>query len=329
MSLADKIFTCFKGVERFTLKEAYEKYSDKPAETIRARIYDNLGVKFKRIAKGIYCTVESEDEKCIVLEGDGRDLSIIEDNSIDCIFTDHPWLDIKSNKGGTRAFAVYDCFKYTLDDFKEKARVLKDGCFLVEVLPAENENNYEYLYQIKVNDGAYDTMIKRIESINNPNFFFMNYNKQDLHVKDFLMVPKYFFSPEIIEKRKPLSDTARRAGWVGCNIVLKQIPEEGRIFIVKNEIEIPQKEIISKVKRTDFIKQYKLDARGWVLDVLNCVNQIEGRDFTLEQMYKFEDVLSKKHPDNNHIKDKIRQKLQILRDKGILEFRGRGHYRKI
>ena len=181
----------------------------------------------------------------------------------------------------------------------------------------------------KVNDGAYDTMIKRIESINNPNFFFMNYNKQDLHVKDFLMVPKYFFSPEIIEKRKPLSDTASRAGWVGCNIVLKQIPEEGRIFIVKNEIEIPQKEIISKVKRTDFIKQYKLDARGWVLDVLNCVNQIEGRDFTLEQMYKFEDVLSKKHPDNNHIKDKIRQKLQILRDKGILEFRGRGHYRKI
>ncbi len=41
----------------------------------------------------------------------------------------------------------------------------------------------------------------------NNNFFFMGYNKQDLQVKDFLMVPKYFFSPEIIEKRKPLSDT--------------------------------------------------------------------------------------------------------------------------
>lgn len=34
MSLADKIFTCFKGVEKFTLKEVYEKYSDKPNETI-------------------------------------------------------------------------------------------------------------------------------------------------------------------------------------------------------------------------------------------------------------------------------------------------------
>ena len=110
---------------------------------------------------------------------------------------------------------------------------------------------------------------------------------------------------------------------------MKQIPEEGRIFIVKNEIEIPQEEIISKVKRTDFIKQYKLDARGWVLDVLNCVNKIEGRDFNLEQMYRFEYVLAKKYPNNKHIKDKIRQQLQILRDKGIVEFRGRGNYRKI
>ncbi len=181
----------------------------------------------------------------------------------------------------------------------------------------------------KINDGAYDTMIQRIVSINNPNFFFLNYDRQGLQVKDFLMVPKYFFSPEIIEKRKPLSNTARRAGWVGCNIILKRIPEEGRIFIVKNGIEIPQDEIISKVRKTEFIKQYKLDARGWVLDVLNCVNKIEGRDFTLEQMYEFEEVLAKKYPNNNHIKDKIRQQLQILRDKGFIEFRGRGNYRKI
>jgi len=74
---------------------------------------------------------------------------MIRDESIDCILTDHPWLDLKSNRGGTRKFAQYDCFKYTQKDFEEKARVLKPGCFLVEVLPAENENNYEYLYQIK------------------------------------------------------------------------------------------------------------------------------------------------------------------------------------
>lgn len=148
MTLADKLFYCFKQKESFTLTEAYEANQEKPRETVRARIYDNLGVKFERIAKGVYKTLDSENA-CILIEGDGRDLSMLADDSIDCIFTDHPWLDLKSNKGGTRAFANYECFKYTLEDFKEKARVLKDGCFLVEILPAENENNYEYLYQIK------------------------------------------------------------------------------------------------------------------------------------------------------------------------------------
>ena len=157
----------------------------------------------------------------------------------------------------------------------------------------------------------------------------MQYDKSKMIVENFLMVPKHFFSTEIIEKRKPLADTARRAGWVGCNIVLKEIPEEGRIFIVKDEIEQPVEKIIEKVKRTDFIAQYKLDARGWILDVLNCVNKIEGRDFTLEQMYEFETVLAFKHQGNHHIKDKIRQQLQVLRDKGIIEFVGRGRYRKV
>lgn len=149
MTLVEKIFNCFKNSESFSLQEAYEQNLDKPQETVRARIYEKIGVKFERIAKGVYRTIDCEEEQCVLIEGDGRDLSMIEDNSIDCILTDYPWLDMKSNKGGTRAFALYDCFRYTLEDFKEKARVLKDGCFLVEVLPAENENNYEYLYQIK------------------------------------------------------------------------------------------------------------------------------------------------------------------------------------
>ena len=146
--LANNIYSCFKNKGEFILKDAYAEYSDKPKETVRARIYDNLGIKFERIAKGLYKTIEG-DESCVLIEGDGRNLSMLNDSSIDCILTDHPWLDKKSNKGGDRNFATYDCFKYTLDDFKEKARVLKDGCFLVEILPAENENNYDYLYQIK------------------------------------------------------------------------------------------------------------------------------------------------------------------------------------
>lgn len=90
----------------------------------------------------------TKDDNCFLINGDGRDLSFLYDNSIDCIITDHPWLS-KSNIGGNRNFSVYDCFEYTLDDFKEKARVLKDGCFLVEVIPEESDANFDYLYLIK------------------------------------------------------------------------------------------------------------------------------------------------------------------------------------
>ena len=149
MTLVENLFNCFKDCESFSLQDAYQQNPDKPQETIRARIYEKIGVKFERVAKGVYRTIDNKNEQCVLIEGNGRDLSMLKDSSIDCILTDHTWLDIKSNKGGTRAFALYDCFRYTLEDFKEKARVLKDGCFLVEILPAENENNYEYLYQIK------------------------------------------------------------------------------------------------------------------------------------------------------------------------------------
>lgn len=178
----------------------------------------------------------------------------------------------------------------------------------------------------KVNDGAYDAMIERINAVNHPNFFFMHYDRRSLKVKNFVMVPKYFFSVQMIEKRKPLAETARRAGWVGCNILLNQIPEEGRIFIVKEEEAVPPEQVKEKVERTDFMRRYELDARGWMLDILNCVNKMEDNVFTLEQMYGFADALALQHPDNHHIKDKIRQQLQVLRDNGIIEFVGRGRY---
>ena len=148
MGLANLIATKFKNTKQFTLQEAYREIPDKPKETIRARIYENIGNKFEKITKGIYRSIINETE-CLIIEANGRDLSMIKDKSIECIFTDHPWLDKKSNKGGSRSFANYECFTYEQKDFDEKARVLKDGCFLVEILPAENENNYEYLFHLK------------------------------------------------------------------------------------------------------------------------------------------------------------------------------------
>lgn len=145
MSIVSNLLEVFKGTE-FTLKEAYAANPHVNKESVRARLYENLGTKFEKLGKGLYVTKEKD---CVLIEGDGRDLSFLKDGSIDCIITDHPWDDKKSNRGGDRHFALYDCFNYTLEDFKEKARVLKDGSFLVECIPAENENNFDYLYKLK------------------------------------------------------------------------------------------------------------------------------------------------------------------------------------
>jgi len=146
--LSKLIHMAFKKEETFTLNDAYQAFEDTAEPTIRARIYEKLGIQFTRVAKGLYTTID-EENACVLMEGDGRDLSMLEDESIDCIITDHPWEDKKAHTGGARHFATYSCFKYTQEDFMEKARVLKDGAFLVEMIPAENESNYEYLYELK------------------------------------------------------------------------------------------------------------------------------------------------------------------------------------
>ena len=181
----------------------------------------------------------------------------------------------------------------------------------------------------KVNDGAYETMIKRITSNQNPDFFFMNYSKTEYRVKDFIIVPKHFFTPCIIEKRKTLALTARRAGWVGCNILIGKIPEQGRISIIANGNVLDKNIIIKQVNRSNMFETRNLDSRGWLMDVLNCINAVEDSIFTLSDIYGFENEFQIKHPNNNNIKPKIRQQLQFLRDNGFIEFLGNGKYKKI
>ena len=181
----------------------------------------------------------------------------------------------------------------------------------------------------KIVDGAYRTMIERLEETNNPNLFLLNYNLQNFEVLNFFLIPKHFFVPEIIEKRKPLSHTARRAGWVGCNILLQSIPQTGKIFFIKNKIIEPKEKVLAEWQKTLFLREEKeLDAKGWLLDVMLCVDKLGHEEFSLDEVYVFESELGKKHPENHHVKDKIRQQLQVLRDKGYIEFIDRGNFRR-
>ncbi len=180
----------------------------------------------------------------------------------------------------------------------------------------------------KIVDGAYTTMIERLQSSNNPNFFFLNYTLKDYCVINFMVIPKHFFVPEIIEKRPPLTASARRAHWVGCNIILKNIPQAGKIFYIRDARPEPQNLIMKNWQKALFLrKEKKIESRGWLLDIMKCIDSLPKQEFTLAEMYSFEKALSKKYPENHHIKDKIRQQLQFLRDMGYLEFVNKGLYR--
>lgn len=174
--------------------------------------------------------------------------------------------------------------------------------------------------------GAYRMMMNRITSLDNPSFFFMHYNGYE--VNNLIIVPKCFITPNVIEKRKALSDCAHRAGWEGCNILMREIPATAKIPIILNGEVLPQKKVISRYNKVCHLQTSSVESRGWLVDILLLVEKMEDV-FTLKQMYAFCDELKIKYPNNNHIEEKIRQILQFLRDKGFIEFKGGGVYRRI
>ena len=179
----------------------------------------------------------------------------------------------------------------------------------------------------KVLDGAFRTMLERLKSDENPNLMLLNYDAQRLSVTNVAIVPKHFFIGEIIERRKPLADTARRAGWVGCNILLNMIPASGRIFLVRDSLPQSKESVLEKWQRTLFLRDEPTEARGWLIEVMRCVEAIGRPEFDLDDVYAFEGQLSRLYPNNRHVRPKIRQQLQVLRDYGYLEFETRGRYR--
>lgn len=71
------------------------------------------------------------------------------------------------------------------------------------------------------------------------------------------------------------------------------------------------------------------NVRGWTLDVMRVVRQLNRTEFATADVYAFVPTLAALHPQNNNIEAKIRQQLQVLRDLGLLEFTSKGHYRLI
>lgn len=194
----------------------------------------------------------------------------------------------------------------------------------------------EFCYQLKgqksrignsISDGAYEAMMAAIRRDETPSFYFMQYDLATWSVKNPLLIPHFAFPPSAIVKRNPLAKTARRAGWVGCNIALNRVPVDARISVVAEKQIVSATEVREKFRKVRRLKDIPITKRGWMLDVLNIVHRLGKTEFTNQDVYAFEDHFRQLYPNNNFIRDKIRQQLQDLARAGFLIHAGRNDYR--
>lgn len=177
----------------------------------------------------------------------------------------------------------------------------------------------------RIVDSGYDAMMRSLRSDTVPNLLVMQYD-DSWFVRNLMLVPSFFFSPAAVQKRNPLASTARRAGWIGCNILLSEIADEGKIRIISNGSPSSPSVVRERYEAVRPLASIRAQTRGWTLDVLRMVRKLGQKHFTLQEAYAFENDLSSIYPDNRNVRPKIRQQLQALRDLGFVRFTGRGEY---
>lgn len=177
----------------------------------------------------------------------------------------------------------------------------------------------------KIVDAGHEAMIRAIRSDKTPNLLVLHYSSTWL-VQNLLLIPRMFFSESVIEKRKPLASHARRAGWVGCNILLSEIPTDGKIAIISAGIPALKRQVREEYSRVKQLAELPPALRGWTLDVLRAIRRLGKSEFSLQEVYGFESELKSLHPQNRNVRPKIRQQLQVLREVGLISFLSPGTY---
>lgn len=179
----------------------------------------------------------------------------------------------------------------------------------------------------RVTDGAYNAMARAINAGTTPNLVMMRYDSSRWTVSELEFIPSFAFTLSSIERRRPLSKDAERHDWVGCNIVISNVPADLRIKLIHSGEVLRSHEVRERYKTVTVLRRLPVEQRGWTLDVLNVVRSIGKARFNLAEVYANEGKLSQLHPLNHHVRDKIRQQLQVLRNMGFLEFLGNGEYK--
>ncbi len=177
----------------------------------------------------------------------------------------------------------------------------------------------------QIRDGAYGAMMKRIRSSEAPSLLLLRYD-ESWRVQNLTAVHRFFLTAAVIQECKPLAATARRAGWIGCNILVGQVPPEGRVAIIESGVVTRAAMARSKFRQAETLEELTPAERGWTALTLRLLRTLGKMEFSLAEAYALEKEFAQHYPNNRHIQAKIRQQLQILRDLGFLRFEGRAHY---
>ena len=177
-------------------------------------------------------------------------------------------------------------------------------------------------------DSEYHTALEGVMKDAYPSLILLRYDPVRWMVSDLEVVHRACITTSSLIPRKPLGASARRAGWEGCLISLTSVPVLGRIGVIRNGRVRPKATVLEQWKQSDRLLETEPQTRGWVADVLGCVEKLYST-FTLENVYSFESELAEKHPKNHYVRAKIRQQLQVLRDLGLVEFVSPGTYRRV
>lgn len=174
-------------------------------------------------------------------------------------------------------------------------------------------------------DGAYASLIARVNASTAPTLCLLG-RSESWQVQSLIAIHSSFLTPWVIERRSPLSQNARRAGWVGCNIRLDRIPPDGEIAVISEGVCLPKSEVRRRFERFLPLANLSADQRGWTTLTLSVIRSLGKNKFALSDLYAREPQFAETYPGNQHVRAKIRQQLQVLRDLGVLAFEGGGQY---
>lgn len=175
-------------------------------------------------------------------------------------------------------------------------------------------------------DGAYGSLLSRLINGWAPTLMLLE-RDQTWTIRGLTAIHPLFLTPDVIEKRKPLAPTARRSGWIGCNIRLDRMGQDAQVVVIKDGVPFDRDAVRQRFRKFNKLNEVPLEMRGWTTLTLSVLRTFLRPQFSLVELYEKEDLFRASYPNNYNVRAKLRQQLQVLRDLEYVEFCGRGNYK--